>query len=183
MSKVLGVDVDLTVVDTGVSWFNWLNNVCLSNKEMPEGTTEYDLTKYFSEELKGKDGYEYFRHTGVYDTLRPIAGSVDVLTNLSSNYEVVFISQVKGNHSKSKVEFIKRYFPFYSGIVFTKEKHHVAVDIMVDDRVKFLNQFGDDVKKVLFKTNYIQDAIPQGDIIDDRDWETQYQSRKERTLK
>lgn len=161
MRKVLGVDVDLTVVRTDLAWIEWLNNLTGRNviiNEEVNDTYPYDLTKLYPGEMfTWGDGLDFWREEGVYDKLSPIEGTVEFLREASkTGWDVVFISQIKGNHQKSKYYFLKKHFPFMAGAIWTKEKHYVRVDAMIDDRVKVLNKMPDNVQCILKTTPYSQ---------------------------
>lgn len=161
MSKgVIGVDIDLTVVDIGTAWNRWLRNITRTDKLLPS-TPNYDISSYYKEELEliGRQGLDFFRQTGLYDLLHPINYSEEVLGKYHKlGYDIVFISAIKGGHSKSKAEFIKRFFPFYSGMIFTKEKQFVNCKVFIDDRHDMLNKVDADLK-IKYNTPYTQ-AVP-----------------------
>lgn len=168
----IGVDVDLCVVDTGILWSKWLEKTC--NKSLPEQDTyDYDLTRYFQRELQDLqlDGFEFWRGSDLYDKVLPIKHSAYTLKSLSREHEIVFISALKGNHHKSKVNFIKKFFPFYSAFIGTKEKGYVDVDVMIDDRLDNLHLFNDVVFKILYHTPYRQTKELTDDIKIAYDWQ------------
>ena len=142
---VIAVDVDFTVVDMVPVWWHWLENITNCKKDIDKttnGQIDYDLSVYFKEELKAVNrcGLDFYRQDGLYDTIKPIQKSVEVLNKVSlAGHEIVFVSAIKGRHTKSKAEFIKRHYPFYSGIVYTKEKQYVDCEVFIDDRVNNIN--------------------------------------------
>ena len=159
--SVIAVDVDLTVCGIDILWWNWLCSVT-NSKYMPmpkeEGKVNYNLSKYFEDKLEkvGRDGLDFFRQEGVYDFAPVIKDSEQVLKYLKGQgHEIVFVSAVKGNHHKSKYNFLKRHFPFMDGFVATKEKNYVNCDIIIDDRNVFLNKVTCDTK-IKFYTPYQQ---------------------------
>jgi 5'(3')-deoxyribonucleotidase len=167
MSKgIIAVDVDLTVADSDISHWDWLQRQCLSfDTEMPAvDDISYDLGSYF--DLPSRvDSMSFWREESLYDEspqfgfrpIMPIKGSIDALRILSNGgWEIVFVSHVKGNHHKSKVEWLKRHFPFMSGFVATKEKKYVDCDILIDDRNLHLNS-SNAQHKIRFETHYDQD--------------------------
>lgn len=169
MTKRILVDADLTVCPTDKAWWHWLNVMTNNYKEMPPEPNDahipwidYNLATYFKEELDslGMDGLDFFRGDSVYDLLYPIKGSVEVLKELSEQgYEIVFCSALKGRHSKSKYYFLQRYFPFMTGVVFTKEKFLLQCDYIIDDRNEFLNMFaGTDTTRIKMWTPYKQNV-------------------------
>lgn len=159
----LGVDVDLTVVDTGREWFNFLRSI--SSMEVPtyeellntNGNLPYSMADTFKD-LNSQKCLDYWRNEHVYDNLKPIKDSVEVLEDLklSKGYEIVFVSTIKGNHHKSKYYFLKRHFPFMDGFIATKEKEYAKVDMMVDDRLNVLERMDKGVIAVQYVTPFTQ---------------------------
>ncbi len=147
----VGVDVDCVVVPTDNMWWEWLKEV--TDKDLNLKPKDYDYTKYFKEELGllGLDGFEFWRDESLYDNVKPFAGAVMALEyiQMKRNAEIVFISTLKGNHHKSKVAFLKKWFNF-AAFLGTKEKEYVDVDVMIDDRREVLDRFPGSVKKILF---------------------------------
>lgn len=163
MNKIAAIDVDLTVVDLGQMWLDWLNamthkKLTLEDCRLPDGGINYNLGSYFEDDLRKLSITPtcYFRQSGIYDQAKPIEGSQEALYWLKQNgYDIVFVSHCKGSHMKSKVNFLKRYFPF-DGFVATKQKGYVRADLVIDDRNEHLNSFNDSVFKVKRKTEYNQ---------------------------
>lgn len=156
---VAAIDIDLTCVDIGKPWWDWMNSVTSSNYIFPEdGLLPYDLSECFKKKLDkvGLSGFDFFRQTGMYDLLTPEPDCVETLEWLSQTHDIVFVSKHKGNHSKSKCYWVKRHFPFYSGIILTDEKHYVPSDIFIDDRIKYHNRSKARIR-ILPKTPYEQD--------------------------
>lgn len=174
MSIIL-VDVDLTVVDTATPWRNWMITRSSSPLRLGDAYKQlpYDLTKIFSpDSFPNVDPYDYWRQESLYDDLLPLEGSVEVLEELSYDHEIVFVSALKGNHHKSKYNFLKKHFPFLSGFIGTKEKGYVRGSIIIDDRNSYLNQF-DPVytKRIKKETIFTQDEILSGTLPDSfYDW-------------
>lgn len=159
----LGVDVDLTVVDTGRAWYEYLSSVSElkvpSHDEYLQIVKEipYDLSKVFSD-LDLNKCLDYWRVDSLYDTLMPLPNVVDVLEDLKANkrYEIVFVSTIKGNHHKSKYYFLKKHFPFMDGFIATKEKKYANVRMMVDDRLNVLEKMDTSVITIQKQTPYDQ---------------------------
>ena len=191
MSKVIGVDVDLTVADSDDSHWDWLGKVGVQHT-FPNKTQEvdYNLGNYFH--LPDKvDSRDYWRLSDIYDEkpeylrpvsglssgvfirwipirpVQPIKGSQRVLKDLKSEgWEILFISHIKGNHHKSKVEWLKRHFPFMDGFIATKEKHYAnaCCDIFIDDRNIHLNKSKAPFN-IKFETPYLQDEpLEEGSV-------------------
>lgn len=150
---VLGVDVDITVVDTGKVWLERLEQKC---GKLPRGLPE--VLPYNLGELWGipDSGMDFWRQRNLYDGLTPREHAVSTLEMLSEYWDIVFVSSIKGDHHKSKVEFLKKHFPFMSGFIATKEKQYSRVDMMIDDRIDILNRMPRDCGVMLFESPYTQ---------------------------
>lgn len=173
----IGVDVDLTVVNLVDDWLSWLNSMTGQSLTKEDCNYDYAIGDYFKEALKPFDlcPKDFWRAGHIYDLAKPIEGSIDYLKLLhKEGNEIIFISKIMGNHAESKKMFLNRYFPFHSGIVFTDEKGLVDVDVMVDDRIEFLNQFSEDVLKILIKTPYKQNIKPRHVVHERSDWREIY---------
>lgn len=151
--RLLGVDCDLTVVRTDVGWWDWLCSKGTITNYPFSGQWPYNLGEVFKEL---EDPYQYWRELD-YDQFQPIEGSVEALEKLSQYFGIVFISQHKGQHSKSKYYWLQKHFPFNSGVMLTKEKWLMNDSLvgMVDDRLDHLAKF-DENKRILFQTPYTQ---------------------------
>jgi 5'(3')-deoxyribonucleotidase len=167
----IGIDLDLTVIQSDEAWYNWLYYMCIGHEPPPsafanfigemlkrEGTVSYNLAEYFPEPTDGKsDAFNFFRGTTCYDTIKPVQGAVKTIKQLHAlGHEIVFISHVKGNTLKSKHNWLLRHFPFEFGYIATKEKHLVNVDMIADDRLENLVNFPATVHKLLYTTPYKQ---------------------------
>ena len=173
MNKICCVDVDLTVVDIGESWLNWLNHMSGLSLTMEDCIPNYGFGDYFTDALKNvsMSPYDYFRQEGLYDTLEPIKGSVEALRRLKEHgWDIVFVSHIKGNHHKSKYNFLKRYFPFMEGFLATQEKHYVKHDMLIDDRNKSLNAADENAILVKMHTPYDQCQLLEREVWSLENW-------------
>jgi 5'(3')-deoxyribonucleotidase len=175
MARLL-FDVDQTVTDPSELWWEWLECMTCTDKEMPLPLAgekiSYDLSDYFMAELEmcGVDPMDFWRGTNVYDFARPLEFSVEAIWDLKdAGHKIMFASHCKGHHMRSKYRFLERWFPVDSFHA-TKEKCDIKCDLVVDDRVSFLNTFDDSVHKILFASPYTQDEIPKGLITPVEDW-------------
>lgn len=181
----IGIDFDLTICDIGPAWLEFLNRVAGTNRTLEDCQFDYNLGDHFPE-LKefNYDPMKFWDSDALYDTLRPIERSVESIQELhSKGHDIIFISYTKRGHFSSKVKFLKQHFPFIrfghdsegSGFIATKEKGLMsgAVDVMVDDRVKYLSMFDDKTLKILFDTPYTQDYDASKISIDfkSREWD------------
>lgn len=159
----IGIDVDLTVVDTAREWYNYLRERTLVDVPSYEDLLakgeeiEYDYSKIFTD-LTRNECLEYWRPEGIYDFLNPIKDSVEVLEDLkfTKKCEIIFVSTIKGNHHKSKFYFLKKHFPFMDGLIATKEKEYAKVDMLIDDRCNVLQRLISPTVGVQFKTPFKQ---------------------------
>jgi hypothetical protein len=176
MKEPILVDVDLTFVDSGTPWMDWLVNVNGCNPDFsksPEnGQIHYNLGKYFP--APGEYGvcpFEFWEDPYLYDKLRPMFGAVSALESLKKEgHPIRFVSHCKTGHFSSKARFLKRECGHFldlekgttgDGFYATKVKSGVSGRVIIDDRNEFLNQFSDDVIKIKFKTSYTQTVPPR----------------------
>lgn len=174
MNKIAAIDVDLCVVDIGTTWLDWLNNMTHKSLTLEDCNYDYDLGKYFKDDLKTYRmcPYDYFRQCGLYDTLKPFDGCVEALRWLKGQgYDIVFVSHIKGNHNKSKHNFLRRWFPFMDGYVATKEKYFVKHDLVIDDRNDHLNKYSSDAIKIKKTTPYSQFEKLEDDVYSIYRWD------------
>lgn len=146
----IGFDIDLVLVDIVPDWIRHLEYKSCKKIDL----TKYSKLPYTLNELYGLEYDGYFDKKDLYDNLKPINNSVEILKQLSLNHEIHLISKVMPGHIESKVKFIRKYFPFIENIHLTNDKSCVNVDIMIDDRADNLNTMG--CKRVLFETVYRQ---------------------------
>lgn len=175
MSRTLniGIDIDLTWVDSGSSWIRWMEkaygvqvNWDLPPK-LPNGALYYNVSKYFPPPKEHQLApYEFWEEQHLYDSLEPREGAVEALRALvKAGHFAHFISMCTKGHFSSKVRHIKRHTDDFMsiepesghGFYATKNKGMIKVDVIIDDRNSFLNQFSDDVVKIKFSTPYDQD--------------------------
>lgn len=164
--QVIAIDVDLVLVDVIPQWKQWL----LSNstqydtgrykKDLIISQVEYDTINYYT--LKdGVDGFEFWRRYDLYDNASVYETAPDVIKKLyESGHDIVFVSYSLAGHLDSKVNFLKRSFPFIDKddfhFISTKSKGFVKCDVLIDDRHSFLNQM-ENTALILFETVYKQD--------------------------
>lgn len=174
-NRIACIDVDMTVVDIGTTWLDWLNNMTGKNLTMLDCEYDYNLGRFFEEDLKKlrMRPCDYFRSNTLYDTLKPIKGSVEALRWFKGQgWDIVFVTHVKGSHSKSKHNFLKRYFPFMDGYVVTKEKHYVKHDMLIDDRNNFLNRVDPSALAIKISTPYSQnEELKRKGVLSVHRWE------------
>ena len=175
--KVIGVDVDLTVCATDKLWLQWLNkmqkevyyeSIQAIQDEHRQKILSYNLSDYYPID----NGLDFFRGSSIYDFAIPVEYARHVLHSLKGVYgfDIVFISTIKGNHHKSKYNWLKRYFEFLDGVIFTKEKHYIGVDYMIEDRVDMLNKFPLSTQCILLDTPYKQAEVEHRPMYKATDW-------------
>ena len=148
--RLLGVDVDLTVCPSDVGWWSWLRK----QGQQMYNLGDYEPIPYNLGQLfpQVEDPHQYWREVD-YSQFEPIEGSVRALQSLSQYFGIVFISRIKGNHTKSKYYWLKEHFPFMTEYVATHGKWVMgnSVEAMIDDRLDVLKAF-DFSKRVCFNT-------------------------------
>lgn len=171
MSKVIAVDVDLTVVRSDIAWYEYLLGplgVGLAEKahkvmvdEHGRTYEDYHLPSISYNLAKDlfsvtENSLEFWDKSDLYDELEPIEHSVEALRILkSAGYEIVFVTKMFGGHYDSKIRFINKHFPFHDGIIGTDTKHHIKCDYIIDDRIDNLTNIENAVK-IVYNTPYDQ---------------------------
>lgn len=166
--RTIAVDFDLVMYPSDQGWIDWLNKISRVNRQFKyvEGQEKYNYNTsvYYDnfKELTGVDPYSYWDEPHLYDLLKPIDGSVEVLKKVKeSGNNVVVVSHCKGDHLSSKARAIKNNYSFIDlnpqskdGFVATKEKSVVKADVMIDDRYYNLKSFPDETFKIYFNTKW-----------------------------
>lgn len=154
-APLIGIDVDGCLAPSIDGWKTYLEYFNGFGKVVhrTDGMLEYDLSNMYP---TVRNPYEYWR-TLDYDQFNPMESSVQALKQLSEHFGIVFISRIKGNHTKSKYYWLKEHYPFMTEYVATHGKWVMGGSIvaMIDDRLDVLVQFDYD-QRILFKTNYTQ---------------------------
>lgn len=146
---IICFDVDNTVVDSGHEMGLWLGNEpwyqdCFSTQEeaIHYATTMYtpwegiNLPEYWQ-----KKAADWWKQERLYDYMRPsdeVMASIEALHR--AGFTIIFASHVEGAHAKSKVQLLKRYFPYMEAFMATRQKHFVRCDYLVDDRASNLGR-------------------------------------------
>lgn len=186
MSKgIIGIDCDLTLCAIDELWIKWLISMTGVDRTPSDygywNRVAYDISKYWEEDLDklGIDGLDFFRGTNIYDFAEPMPSSKHAVKALKGlGYEIVVISALKGNHHKSKYNWVKRNFDI-DGFVGTKEKQYIPCDIFIDDRNRFLNM-SKATHKIKLDTPYTQcEPIKDDNTVVCKDWLSIYEYIKE----
>jgi len=151
--KIIGVDVDLTVVDSDTPWLEWYKK--LTGHELGEITAENnDLENLMH---KHDDPHEFWRKPDLYDDLDAFDDARYFLKMLhDEGYRIVFISACFPEHEKSKKHFLKRNFDFEFGFISTTDKQYLRLDYFIDDYKKYcqlVNDHNDDCNVFQHKTS------------------------------
>lgn len=180
MPKIIAIDCDLPLAASDVTWWEWMCSVTgTDQRRLPTGDVwiqgvDYNLGSYFDLELENNnvDPMDFWRATNVYDWVKPIKYSQEALVRLKeAGYTIVVVSHIKGNHHKSKYNWLKRHYgDTIDAFVATKEKWTVKCDYLIDDRISHLNSMPEEVTRIQFATPYTQDVQPKGHIYRCEDW-------------
>lgn len=150
----IGIDVDSTTLDSVPAWWHWL--YCMTKPSYLPSTLDeffiqnknhnihipYDISKMFPEPINHNvDKMDFWRHTGVYDTILPVKDADTYINKLyEDGYKITFITHNKGNGGRSKYQNLVRMMGHQDFDFFvTKEKYKISVDILIDDRNEYLN--------------------------------------------
>lgn len=179
-------DVDLTILDTCFCKGGWVDtlyktgakiNYDLLWDDISKKSIDYSLSKYVTDT---KDQFDFWRGTGVYDGLKPYPEAEYYLNKISEDFDLVFLSAIKGSHNKSKYYFLKRYFPLMKAYIATKEKEEVLRDgdFFIDDRNNNINNVYTDTVLVRYNTLFTQDEdlTTSKEVIKTSDWGDIYKS-------
>lgn len=162
MAKYFSCDVDLVCAPSDEGWLSWLLSECdhldRSNwnylKTLP--LLPYNVASLFPSVA---NPMEYWNNLD-YDQFTPLEESVEALERINHYFPVIFTSHIEGgSHGKSKAKWIKKHYPFQSGIIYTREKNVLCGSVVghVDDRLSHLKGF-EITKRYLFDTKYTQDV-------------------------
>ncbi len=164
MAKII-IDVDITLLDLSDSWLEWLNSFAkyFYEDEYIEDCTNdyvnYNLGDYFILP-QGIDPIDFWRHPERYDGEVIYPEAKEVLNKLiDDGHEIIFVSDCCGEHYISKQKMLQREVPRASNFISTSIKSDILADIIVDDRLKYINQFKDypkDFLAIWYGTRYNQ---------------------------
>lgn len=135
--KIIGIDVDLTVVDTVTPWKQWYTK--LTGHDLGELSSENnDLETRMKDH---NDPMKFWRKPDLYDDLNPYKSAQKYINKIQElGLDVVFISACQPEHEDSKRMFLRRHFNFDHGFISTGDKHYVRCDYFVDDYKKYCRQ-------------------------------------------
>ena len=175
---IIGVDFDNTAFYTGKLWERWYKGLVGVDK-VPLKNADYDISTYYKDEIEdsagalGKDFF--FDRKDLYDKQR-IFFAKDAMYALSQiskmGHKVWIISDC------SPINYIAKYIPskkllYADRIIRSADKGKYNVDIMIDDRHEYLNQFADKPETILIKYDckYKQNVpLVRDDVITTTSW-------------
>ena len=178
--KCIAIDVDLVLVDVIPKWHTYLQSLCLSydavryKKDLQRERVDYNITHYYELPV-GVDGMDFWRQDDLYDDATPIKHAVAGVEEIyTRGHDIVFVSMCYHEHTKSKINFLRRSFPFIHNddfhFISTKSKGMVRCDVLVDDRAMFLNKMSDKTLCIKFHTPYLQCEEPRQHYITHNNW-------------
>ena len=138
---IILVDIDNTVVDMTVTWREWIEDNC--GFTFSEGELlSYKSAPHINLRACGRI-FDFWKQADLYDNLEPNFEFLSLLKRMSDVNDIVFVSSLSGNfeHAASKDRFIRKWFKFNSGVIFTDQKHFVKGDILIDDNLKNVTMY------------------------------------------
>tara|TARA_B100001105_G_scaffold148940_1_gene119443 strand:- start:10819 stop:11403 length:585 start_codon:yes stop_codon:yes gene_type:complete len=149
-NKTIIIDIDNTILCPMDKWIAWSaenSNSCDERRYLKDcvtGNVDYNFSNYFDLH-EGVDGLDFFRQEDLYDDIELLPNAKHVITSLSEENTILFVSFSKSWHLKSKFSIIKRNFPWViegerGAFISCKHKHHVPSDIFIDDRALLCNK-------------------------------------------
>ncbi len=155
MNKIIAVDVDLTVVRSDLAWLDWLNKQSGKNLTLEDCGMDYNLGKYFPE--VGNPFY-FWKREDTYDKMTVMEDSVKALSELyNQGYKIEFVSHCFDVHYQSKLNMLKRSYPFDIVLRSTGDKSEIKFDYFIDDRHTYLNNCKDRVGLIKYETGFTQE--------------------------
>ena len=137
---IIGVDIDLTIVDTLTPWIEWYKKLTGNDLKNDVVGMVYNIEDLMKSH---RDPLEFWRRPDLYDDLEPIPDAVEVLNELKrQGHTIIFISSCFPEHENSKRYFLQRNFDF-DGFISTSDKHFVKCDHFIDDYNKYLDKIKD----------------------------------------
>lgn len=172
-NKIIAIDCDLTLFSTDIQWLDYLKQHCVSfdNKrfmhDFESRDIHYNLTNYFTFK-DGFNGLDFFDLPSTYKEAKLLVNAKEVITKLAENNTIVFVSFCghSQQHAQNKINRIIKEFPDLKNnlhFVSTNNKAIVKCDVIIDDRVHFLNQMPDNVIRILMDTPYTNENLKNGE--------------------
>ena len=175
---IIGVDFDNVLFRTGDIWARWLTGLSGRSK-VPLKNINYDLLSYYEDEVRDSDGAlnkeMFFDRVDLYarQTIWRTKDSMRELTQLHNiGHKIWILTDCSPINYQAKLIPARKLF-MADRVIRTNDKGKYDVDIMIDDRNEYLNQFADKPNTILIKydTKYKQtEKLIRGDVILSGDW-------------
>lgn len=132
---IIGVDVDLTVVESVDPWRAWYEK--LTGHDLGEITdVNNDLQSLMH---KHSDPLAFWKQKDLYDDMEAFQHAINTLSLMHEKGAIIiFVSSCFPEHESSKRMFLQRNFPFMEGFISTSDKQFVKMDYFIDDYKKNL---------------------------------------------
>jgi 5'-nucleotidase len=131
--KTLLIDMDSVICDLMTEWHNRYN------KDYDDTLTVdqlkcWDSAKYVKPEC-GEKIYDYLHEPGLFLHLKYLPNSIDVLSRLSQNFEIILVTSSVSTAFSEKEQWVEEYLPFIGteNIIFTHRKDKICGDLLFDD--------------------------------------------------
>lgn len=147
MFKV-GIDYDCVLFNTTEVWIEIYNEITNSNLTMGDFLF-WDVSKTIPE--KDIDLFYNILHTKeLWDRVRPLEYSVDILNNINKKFDVYIVTATDYRSVDIKVSKLLKYYPFINQkqVITCYNKQLVNVDVLIDDNID--NLLNGSYKKILF---------------------------------
>jgi len=167
---ILGIDVDLTIVDTLNPWLEWYESQTghrINLSDLPED--QYSIHHLMD---KHDNPMEFWGACDLYDNLCIFPEAVRVIQKLSELVDIVFISHCVPSHIESKLALLERFLGKKYPFIDTEYKQFVKVDFFVDDNVKMLDNMHESYPEtVIFKwETQVNKAVSRSYWIPCKEW-------------
>lgn len=150
---IIGVDVDLTIVDTLTGLIQYVKS------KLPDEKSRQHLNKAIELYIQTFNDYgnfhelldsvlkrynvkakaeNYWRQKDLYDNLKPYEEAFEVINWFHRNgAKIVFITTAYPEHFESKMNFVLKYFPYAYDFVSLNKKYLITgIDYFIDDNIQ-----------------------------------------------
>lgn len=142
MTIKIAVDQDQVLADLLEEWLNRYNNDYNDNLKK-EDIIHWNWSDIVKLEC-GNKIYDYLDDTDMFENLKVIDDSVEVVKELSNGYEIFIVTAPWNvDNIKPKYKWLQKHFPFVDekNYVFTRNKSIINADILIDDKPENLLGF------------------------------------------
>lgn len=155
---IIGIDVDSTLADSLLEWFNWANKQVKDNRMVtPLDPTEFLKSgmnfkwnqhgEIMQERLGIKNPWMFWYEPKLYKNVKIFPGALTWLKELrkrideynlqGSNIKLVVATTCVPEHEMSKRAWIKKETPgIFDGFIATSDKHLIGLDVIIDDKLE-----------------------------------------------